>query len=229
MPLPTTYNYSPQLQPAAWWQQAQQSIPGLQGLPTANDASALASQWEEYGPHRSALQDLYQQSMQNPNVGQSQTGTEYAPIPTETGGSALAELLSSVVGTSRVSNTPLAGLPGQIGDTMYGYSGASPAIPGVPGIPTIQGTWMPGTGTQVDTSGGTGGAGGTADASGGGSTPPPPPPPPAGGTAPTGHQGAKPEDAPILTEPYPHPTPTASASYQTPEGKKLIWNGYAWV
>ena len=148
MPLPTTYNYSPQLQPAAWWQQAQQQIPGLPGLPTDMSATALASSYDSYDPHRGALQKLYSESLANHGAGMQTTGDVSTAIPGEVGGSALAELLSSLVGTSRSSVTPLAGLPANIGDTSYNYEGYTQ--PSASTGPASTGGWLiPGTEPQA--------------------------------------------------------------------------------
>ena len=68
--------------------------------------------------------------MQDMAGGQAPAGTGgegQPPSPTPTpglpeGGSALGQMLASLVGASRVSTTPLAGLPGSVGDTSYSYS-----------------------------------------------------------------------------------------------------------
>jgi hypothetical protein len=158
----------------AWWTQQQQRLPGLGGLPSLAGADA-ASQWESVGPQRSALYDLYQQDVGNQSQappatqGQGQAPLAGAGLPE--GGSALGQMLSSLVGASRSSTTPLAGLPSAIGDTLYsyftnpvlpeGYTGGAggSAPPGMVWSDELQ-AFIPQTPTATAPTGGEDGAGG---------------------------------------------------------------------
>ena len=112
----------------AWWTAAKQKpgLANLPDLPTPGGTQAdQASAWESISPYRSALYDLYQRDMattaQTPpaDQGQGQPPTPAAGLPE--GGSALGQMLASLVGTSRTSTSPLAGLPAKVGETNYSY------------------------------------------------------------------------------------------------------------